>query len=201
MENHSPPVKDKGRSQRKRESSSLPTCCLTPGGPASWMHSPFGPWEKRFVSCTGLGCIVLIRGASTGGLLVAVCQTVRSGPATEQGTVIIAACPLARLRLEREHTPSTTTTTTAHVLTLPNPPQQEEAQSKSPQIRLAPGRLFSAKSPGRTTEDLGPKSSILCMREDRSWKSGAGDTKCIEFINSAALAKWEGGWKERWLQR
>lgn len=81
-----------------------PNLLPDPGGPGSCIHSPFGPREQWFVSRAGLWGVVLVGGTGTGGLLVAVCQTVRSGPATEQGTVTTAACPPPRLRVERTHT-------------------------------------------------------------------------------------------------
>lgn len=94
---------EEGRSQRKREIKLTPTFC-----PDCWRpHSPFSPWEKLFVSHTGLWCIVFLRGASTGGLLIAVSQTIRPGPATEEDRVTTAACPSPRLCLEREHSHST----------------------------------------------------------------------------------------------
>lgn len=106
---------EEGRSQRKRGKKKLtPTFC-----PDCWRpHSPFSPWEKWFVSHTGLWCIVFLRGASTGGLLIAVSQTICPGPATEEDRVMTAACPSPRLCLEREHSHSTTTTTT-QVITNP----------------------------------------------------------------------------------
>lgn len=63
------------------------------------------------------------------------------------------------------------------------------------------GRYFSTKSPGRSTEDLGLKSALLSMHEDRWWEFGAVNTKCSEFITNAAIAKWrvngknDGCWK------
>lgn len=47
---------------------------------------------------------------------------------------------------------------------------------------------------------MGLKRAILRMHHDRWWEFGAADTKHSKFINSTATAKWEGEWKERWLQ-
>lgn len=79
------------RKRGKKAHSQLGT--PTPGDPQNWIHSPFSPREKWFVSCAGLWSVVFIRGASTGGLLIAVRQTVRPGPATDQGRVTTVACP------------------------------------------------------------------------------------------------------------
>lgn len=45
----------------------------------------------------------------------------------------------------------------------------------------------------RAAQDLGLKSSILCMRPDRWWECDAVHTKCSDLIDSAAVAKWRGG--------
>lgn len=72
------------------------------------------------------------------------------------------------------------------------PPTHPKKKRPNPRVlRLAqyPGDSSAAKSPGKTTEDLGLKSSIWCMRQDRQWEFGAIDNKCSELINSAAIAK------------
>lgn len=48
-------------------------------------------------------------------------------------------------------------------------------------VRL-PRRLFSAKFPKSSAEDLDLKSSILCMRQDRWWECDAVHTKCRDLI-------------------
>ena len=110
---------------------------LAPEDPGSWIHSPFSPWEKRFVSCAGLWCVVFVRGASTGGLLVAVGQTEGPGPATDQGRVTTAAGPAPG---------SPATTATASSLS-PTQPRQKRPNPSVLGLAWSPRRPFSAKSP------------------------------------------------------